>query len=204
MGQFGPTVAGNKGIRRFADSGIYLLGVLVSSTIFGVLLDTLVGSYSRSTLGARGALGATLALVCALLTLDTLRLWGSRSTSFGLNRQTPYGWRLRGAIGILGWGLDTGLPVSTIRVTPLPLLGVVLVAAGYGGPLHGLAYGLGIALGLGARLIPGRIPARIAESMDDLARQHHNLRPVRLILVPSGVTACLLLACWSVLPAVAK
>ncbi len=94
--------------------------------------------------------------------------------------------------------------MSTIRVTPLPLLGVVLVAAGYGGPLHGLAYGLGIALGLGARLIPGRIPARIAESMDDLARQHHNLRPVRLILVPSGVTACLLLACWSVLPAVAK
>ena len=34
MGQFGPTFAANKGIRRFSDSGVYVLGVLVSSTVF--------------------------------------------------------------------------------------------------------------------------------------------------------------------------
>lgn len=196
MGQFGPSVSGNQGIRRYADSGVYLIGVLVSSFIFGVLADAAGIGIS----GAAGERGAAAALIAAsmLVGLDALRLWGGRSTSFGPARQTPYDWRLRGWRGVLGWGLDTGLPLTTVRATPLPVLGVILIVTGHAGPFHGLFYGMGLALGVVASLIGARSEPRIDKAMDKILLRHRQLGPARLVLAP-GIVVVALLAAYGVL-----
>jgi hypothetical protein len=46
------------------------------------------------------------------------------------------------------WGLDTGVPLTTIRVSALPALGVILIASGLGPPWAGLVYGTVLAAGV--------------------------------------------------------
>lgn len=186
MGQFGPTFANGRGIRRFYDSGLYMLGVLTSSTVFVFAVDA-AGSRFSEAAGTRGSVVAALVPVSLLMVVDAIRLWGGRTTSLGLDRQTPYAWRLKGPTGVLAWGLDTGLPVSTIRATSLPALGVILAATGYTGPLHGLLYGLGVAVGLFAGMLAIRPGERADRAMDDLVRRYRELGPARLVLAPSGL-----------------
>ncbi len=199
MGQFGPTFAAARGARRFSDSGVYVLGVLASSAVFMFALDA-VGISFRGATGVRGALVAALTLTCLLLVVDAVRLWGGRVTSVGLHRQTPYGWRLKGPIGVLGWGLDTGLPVSTVRVTSLPVLGVILAATGHAGPFHGLFYGCGLALGVFAGMMSVRSGVRADRAVDELLRRYRGLRPVPLVLGPSGMTSAVLAGSLVFLP----
>lgn len=191
MGQFGPTFSSARGVLRFSDSSVYVLGVLSSSAVFVLVLDT-AGTRFRGAVGVRGALVAAVLLTCLLIVVDAIRLWGGRVTSLGLLRQTPYGWRLKGPIGVLGWGLDTGLPVSTVRVTSLPVLGVILAATGHAGPFHGLFYGCGVALGVFAGMVSMRPGVRTDRALDDLMQRYAALRPSLLVLAPSGITAAAL------------
>ena len=188
MGQFGPTFAPSTGIRRFSDSGIYVLGALVSSTAFLFVVDIAGGRFAEATGRSVAALVA-LVSVCVLMLVDAIRLWAGRSMSFGPSRQTPYRIRLWGWTGVLAWGLDTGLPVSTVRATPLPMIGVILTGTGHAGPLHGVFYGLGITLGLLVSLLNLSSPERIDRSMDILVRQYRSLNPAILVLAPSGLAA---------------
>ena len=112
--------------------------------------------------------------------------------SFGLSRQTPHRIRLRGWTGVLAWGLDTGLPVSTVRATSLPMIGVILTGTGHAGPLHGVFYGLGVTLGLLVSLLNLSSPERIDRSMDVLVRQYRSLNPAILVLAPSGLAAAVM------------
>ena len=201
MGQFGPTVSRNRGFWRFADSGLYVVGVLASSTVSVFVLDAVVGTRTREALGDERSLLVAAVLGGALLLVDALRVWAGRATSLGPSRQTPYAWRTKGAVGVLGWGLDTGLPVSTIRATPLPMLGVMLVATGHGGPLHGLVYGLGVTVGLATGLVAGRAEPDVRKVMDRIQSGHRLLGPARLVLAPSAVVASVLVLWWSVLAA---
>ena len=188
MGQFGPTFATGRGIRRVSRSGVYVLGALLSSGMFILAVDMTAGRFSRDVLGGDRSRAAALVLVSVLILIDAIRLWGGRSTSFGPNRQTPYAWRARGQLGVLGWGLDTGVPLTTIRTSSLPVLGVVLVATGHGGPLHGLAYGSGLAVGLlgGVVAMPPR--GDIRSVMARLLRRYRALRPVMVTVAPSALT----------------
>ena len=138
----------------------------------------------------------TLVLVGLLMFIDAVRLWGGRSTSFGPNRQTPYGWRLSGPIGVLGWGLDTGVPVTTVRASSLPMLGVLLVATGHGGPLHGLAYGLGLAVGLLGGVVSRSCRGDIRIVMAGLQQRHRARKPVMLTVAPAAVTIGVLVTAW--------
>ena len=199
MGQFGPTFAANKGIHRFSDSGVYVLGVLVSSTVF-VFVVNAAGDRFAETAGPRGSIVAALAAVGLLMLIDAIRVWGGRSTSLGPARQTPYRWRAKGRVGVLGWGLDTGLPVSTVRTTPLPVLGVILAATGHAGPFHGLFYGAGVALGVLTALPALRSGERTDRAMDNLLRRYRSLGPARLVLASSGLTAAALAATLATLP----
>lgn len=198
MGQFGATFTGARGVQRFSDSGVYMLGVLSSSAVFTFVLDA-AGSRFRAAAGVWGALAAALALVSLLLVVDAIRLWGGRVTSIGLHRQTPYGWRSKGPIGVFGWGLDTGLPISTIRVSSLPALGVILVATGHARPLHGLFYGFGMLIGIFAGVVLVRRGVRTDRVLEDLLRKYRALRPTLLVLGPSGITAAALAAFLAVL-----
>ena len=189
----------NRGIRRFSDSGVYVLGVLVSSAVF-VLGVNLAGDWFEHAAGPRAGVAAALVLATLLMLVDSLRWWAGRSTSFGPERQTPYLWRLKGRIGVLGWGLDTGLPVSTVRATSLPVLGVILVATGHGSPFHGLFYGLGVTLGVVAGLPALRRHDRIDHAMNEPLRRYRALGPATLMLAPSGLTAAALVAALAALP----
>ena len=62
--------------------------------------------------------------------------------SVGLTRQTPRRWGFR-PVGVLSWGLDAGTPITTVRLTPLPVLGVLMVLLGYGSPWIGFGYAVG-------------------------------------------------------------
>ena len=191
MGQFGPTYANSRGIRRFSDSGWYVLGALLSSTLFVAALAA-AGAWFQEVAGRSGGIVAALGLCGLLMLVDAVRLWAGRSTSLGPARQTPYGWRLRGRMGAFGWGLDTGLPVSTVRATSLPALGVILAVTGHGAWFHGLFYGLGLSLGVLAGLAQVRPGERIDFAMARIQRWHRAVSPPVLVLVPSGVTVAAL------------
>ena len=196
MGQFGPTFAANTGVRRMSDSGLYVLGALLSAAVFVLAVDLTAGSFSREVLGSGGAMVAALVSVGLLMLIDAVRLWGGRATSLGPSRQTPYAWRLRGPIGVFGWGLDTGVPVTTVRASSLPLLGVLLVATGHGGPLHGLAYGAGVAAGVLGGVVAKPRRGDVRSVMTDLQRRHRSRRPVLLTVAPAALTAGVLAAAW--------
>ena len=168
-----------------------MLGALVSSTLF-VLAVSAAGTWFQEVAGRRASIAAALGLVGVLVLVDAVRLWGGRFTSFGPERQTPYDWRLKGRMGVFGWGLDTGLPVSTVRATSLPLLGVILAVTGHATWFHGLFYGLGLTLGVLAGLPRARSDGRIDLAMADLQRSYRRIGPALLVLVPSGVTAAAL------------
>lgn len=191
MGQFGPTFATSRGIRRFSDGGLYALGALASSTLF-VLAVYLAGTWFQEVAGRRASIVAALGLAGLLMFVDVVRLWGGRSTSFGPGRQTPYEWRLKGRVGVLGWGLDTGLPVSTVRATSLPALGVILVATGQGSWFVGLFYGVGLALGVLVGMPRALSRERIDWAMAELQRIRRAIGPVLLVLVPTVLTASVL------------
>ncbi|MEY4371833.1 MAG: hypothetical protein RL219_602 [Actinomycetota bacterium] len=91
---------------------------------------------------------AAIVLLALLLILDALRVWAGQTTSTGLNRQTPKAWGQTSALGVVGWGLDTGIPISTIRATPLPAIGMALTLCSLGSALGGLAYGIGLVAGV--------------------------------------------------------
>ncbi len=88
---------------------------------------------------------ATFAGVVLLLgTLDIWRILTGRYASTGLARQTPR--RRPGrrpTMGILVWGLDTGVPLTTVRASSLPFIGIAGVALGFGTWWVGLAYSAG-------------------------------------------------------------
>ncbi|WP_419946120.1 hypothetical protein [Candidatus Poriferisodalis sp.] len=199
MGQFGPSVAAGRGLRRFADSGTYFAGVLASSSVFMLVADA-VGGRMREHAGDRGALTAALIGASGLAAADGMRVWSGRTSSFGLSRQTPYRWRARGRQGVFAWGLDTGTPVLTVRATPLPMLGVILALTGHGGPLHGLFYGVGIVAGVAFGLRSARTEPRTDRLLDSLMRQHARLRPQALLLVLNAVGVAALALFVAALP----
>ena len=203
MGQFGPLLVDGEGgrrPRRLAAPGAYAAGVLASSMLFGLVVHTAVGAPLGSALGDRDSLLLAAALAAALLAADGLRVWGGRVTSLGPGRQTPHRWRTRGLAGVLGWGLDTGLPLSTVRASPLPLLGAILIATGLAGPFHGLLYGAGLVAGVLAGAWASRAAPTVVATMNVLVRRQGVLGPGRLVLAPSAVAAAGLLSLWAVHP----
>lgn len=193
MGQFGPTYANNRGFRRFSDSGLYAIGALISSTLFLLMVD-MAGKYFQRAAGERPSIAAAVGLAGLLMLIDGVRLWGGRSTSLGPRRQTPYDWRLKGGIGVFGWGFDTGLGVSTVRATSLPTLGVILTATGHSTWFGGLFYGFGLAVGVWAGLLRAPAFASIAAAMTELQNRRRLVGPVRMVVVPSALTTAALAA----------
>ncbi len=139
MGQFRPTLRDRRGLP--ADLALFGAGFLLSSVASFALAAGIGGALS-SVLAARSRLALLLAIVLALLVTDAVRARRGLQCSLGLRRQTPRRLGFR-AIGPLAWGLDTGLPLTTYRATPLPFIGLACVALGFGHPWIGLAYAAG-------------------------------------------------------------
>lgn len=93
------------------------------------------------------AVGTSISLAVLVL-VDLGRLWSGRQTSACVNRQTPQMWRNHGALGVFGWGVDTGTPISTIRVSEGPAVGTILLVWGFAPWWVGLVYAGGIVFGV--------------------------------------------------------
>ena len=156
------------------------------------MMAAAVGKRLQAWTGPAGAATVALVAVAALLSADTLRLWSGRSTSLGPARQTPYEWRAKGWLGVWGWGLDTGLPFTTVRATPLPMLGLILAATGHAAAFHGLFYGAGLLLGVGRGMSLVRARRRTDKAIDELTERFMKLRPGPLLLTPSALTVAAL------------
>jgi hypothetical protein len=189
VGQFGPTLSMPGGFRsRVKEVLVYIAGAVISGVLLFALVDALLGDRARAAEPRLRLLGLAMALV-ALLVADMIRVWAGRTTSCGLNRQTPKRWVKFGLAGIFGWGLDTGLPISTVRATPFPIVGLILVAAGFGTRWIGLLYTGGLTAGL---LVSLTLP-RGLETLERISLLRNSGKPLRnrwAILLP---TTCLLL-----------
>ena len=139
MGQFRPTLQARRTLP--ADLTLFSAGFLLSSAA-SFALAAGIGAAVSSALALRVRLALLLGTVLVLLAIDIVRSRRGLHCSFGLRRQTPrrLGYQ---PIGPLLWGLDTGLPLTTYRATPLPFIGLACVALGFGHPSIGLAYGAG-------------------------------------------------------------
>jgi hypothetical protein len=123
------------------DLALFSAGFLVSS-VAGFALAAGLGAALSAALAPRARSAILLGTVLVLLAVDLARLRRGHHCSLGLRRQTP---RVLGfqPIGPLVWGLDTGLPLTTFRATPLPFIGLACVVLGFGHPWIGLAYAAG-------------------------------------------------------------
>ena len=89
---------------------------------------------------------------------------------------------------MFGWGIDTGIPITTVRASPLPLLALFAVGTGFGAWWIGISYWFGLALGL---IVPVRsaIGSDPPAAMRSLALRRKALGGVRVLLAPSLVVA---------------
>lgn len=159
MGQFRPTLQARRALP--ADLALFAAGFLLSSAASFALAAGL-GVALSSALASATRLALLLGVVLVLLTVDIARSRRGIACSLGLRRQTP---RHLGftPLGPLVWGLDTGLPLTTYRATPLPFIGLACVGLGFGHPWVGLAYAAGF---LGSLVLSCAWP-RAAEPLRD-------------------------------------
>ncbi len=121
-------------------------GFFISSTLSFVLLAW-IGE--RMLEQADAQLSAVLfGVVCTLVIVVDLR--NSRRgiyRSLGPTRQTP---QLLGRMpaGPLLWGLDTGVPLTTVRSTVLPVVAIAAMLFGYGAWWFGALYAMGFVAAL--------------------------------------------------------
>lgn len=78
-----------------------------------------------------------------LVVADVIRVASGRYGSFGLVRQTRPRKAADSALGVAAWGLDTGLPWSTVRASSLPLVAFTAALLGFGTWWQGVLYCIG-------------------------------------------------------------
>lgn len=124
MGQFGPSlrslglIDGSHRIRLFA------VGLLVTSTLaFSAVY--FLGAATESLIPAIHYLPIPIALLLSLTLSELASLLAGRDISIGLRRQTPRQWG-HSRVGLVFWGLDTGLPWSTVRSSILTWVALLL------------------------------------------------------------------------------
>lgn len=168
MGQFRPTVQSRKWLIPL-DLGVYALGFLISSVTTFALVAAWVGAPVASILESEHRLVLLLGTVLLLLVIDLYRVRQGVGCSMGLRRQTPRHLGFH-PFGPFLWGLDTGLPWTTYRSTPLPFIGLAAVALGFANPWVGLAYAGGFLGSLVTACAWPRSGTRIAVQQQDPTR----------------------------------
>jgi hypothetical protein len=136
---------------------------LSATTTFWVL-DATVGHLAAATLSTSVRLGIAGIALAALLSVDIAGRRRGRTCSPGPTRQTPrrLGWS---RVGVFLWGLDTGVPMTTVRASGLPLAALLATALGLGAPWLGALYALGF---LGALATACVLPSpATADGVDD-------------------------------------
>lgn len=187
MGQFRPSQRLRDGARPAPDLALFSAAFATSSVIAFLALDTVIGEALRG-LPVSWRYVAALLGTFFLAGLEWRRLRRGQACSLGLGRQTPRHLG-RVPIGVVAWGLDTGIPVTTVRATILPFVGVYLTALGLAGKWVGLAYAIGFLLPLWVLCIVPR-PASATAVLDLDWISDVLLRAARHARVAAVVMSC--------------
>jgi hypothetical protein len=135
----------------FTGSAVLVFGaVTVAGAAFGV-----------DRLPVTTRVWLAVALCAAMCVLDAISLRAKDFCKLTRRRQTPKNliYRYGHRVGPLLWGLDTGLTVTTIRVSAVTWAALSLAVLNLGPWWLGLAYGLGFCLPVaGAAVLPRRRP----------------------------------------------
>ena len=147
------------------DIAVFSVGFVLSAAVTFWFLDATVGQLAARTLTVSIRFAVVGVALLALLCADIVGRRRGRLCSLGPTRQTPrhWGWS---PTGVFLWGLDTGIPVTTVRASGLPVAGVVATALGLGASWLGLIYALGF---LGALMAACVVPSPThSASCDDI------------------------------------
>lgn len=164
----------------------------VSSGLFFAVIDR-GGLLVRANLAEGARLRAVGVAALLLAASDLWRILTGRVGSTGLIRQTPRKASASSTLGVVIWGLDTGLPVTTVRASALPFLGIAGVAAGFGEPWFGLLYAAGF---LGAVGWLAARPAGIGGISHDLTAFAIRLQRLRDRSRATGLGICTAVTLW--------
>lgn len=182
-------MARRRAVARYGDLARFSLGFTLSATAAFWLLDQVPGAGARTRFEPGPRLAAVAALALGLVAVDVGRLRRGDRCSLGPRRQTPQDWGYRYRLGTLFWGLDTGLPFTTVRASVLPFTGVALATLGFARPWMGAVYAVGFCGALAAACLwPG--PAAAGGGPDPtvpmVERLIRSARTVRLAGLAAG------------------
>lgn len=121
---------------------MYAIGFFTSSALLFAMTYAL-GSLAAVHFSVEVRLWLFGGVCLFLAAVDVLRMLRGAYGSVGLLRQTPKRWGESSAQGVVLWGLDTGLVLTTVRASCLPFMGVAGVATGFGGFWWGVFYAAG-------------------------------------------------------------
>lgn len=178
-----------RAVTRFGDLARFSLGFTLSATVAFWLIDRVTGGAVRKGLGTGTRVAIVVAVALGLAAVDVARLRRGDRCSLGLRRQTPQSWGYRYRLGTMLWGLDTGLPFTTVRASVLPFTCLALAGMGLARPWAGAAYAAGFCGALGVACLWPR-PAGSTGGSDPtgalVERLIHSARTVRLAGLAAG------------------
>lgn len=129
--------------RRIAVIALFA-GAFVTAAVIVFGAAAAVGSVARAQVGVGWRVTLAGGLLITFALLDVFGIRRKSYCSLGWKRQTPRMWTYRhGALGIVAWGFDTGLAVTTFRVAATTWGALSLAALGFSSPWGGIAYGCG-------------------------------------------------------------
>lgn len=112
----------------------------MAAVTFWASLEVFIAPNIREHISAEDRAVVVAIAALTLLAADLARAVRGRPNSLGPSRQTPYRWGRNYRFGTALWGLDTGIPVTTVRASALPLFSVAGASLGFGGLLTGALY----------------------------------------------------------------
>jgi hypothetical protein len=163
-------------VHRFRGAGLptgaLCAGFLVSATTLFALASFVGMAIGTYLLPEKVRLAAALVCVVALIVLDVLALRRRAMCPITLRRQTPknFAFHYGNTRGALIWGLDTGLAVTTFRISAATWAMIVLGLLNVAPWWQGLAYGLGFCLPIAAAIL--LVPRR-PDDQDGTSREPH-------------------------------
>jgi hypothetical protein len=159
-----------------------------------------IGLAVKAVVPASTLVVASVLILIGLAGLDVFSLRRGSYCKFGFIRQTPQRIQYRQTIisTAIAWGFDTGLAVTTVRVTASTWAALALCTLGFASPLAGIAYGVSFALPVALLLWNPRIgAAATADTAGDpgLVRQLR-FRPVAQLISTVALATCASLIYW--------
>jgi hypothetical protein len=156
---------GNRVVTK--DLGLFSVGFSISAIGVTWAASQVIGLVVETHLPAETRLFIAVGLCTCLCIQDLWRLNNRKTCRASVSRQTPSHWG-RSSAGVLCWGIDTGLVLTTFRTTLLPVMALLLCALGFGSAWSGAAYALGFLAILWCNC---RIPPT-ARALDQVADLH--------------------------------